>query len=417
MKEGIALAAALGAAIWAAAAFAEEKSNNKTPAAEPPAVHAMALEDGKLTGPGADLILGRLSKAQFVLIGEEHGFADAPQIALALARAGRKHGFKHHVVETGPASEEWAGAILKEDGADGLAKALEGRPLALPFLVMREDAELARYFVDNAGRRTDGLWGVDQEFIGSALVHFETLVDLAPGAKARKLAAALLAEEREAFAAGKQEVLFLFTATPETFAELRAAFGKAKRAGRIIDALEESAGIYQAFNTGKNFASNTDRIRLIRRQFLEAYRGARDEAPRAVFKMGAIHLGRGTTFLNTFDLGSLTEGIAAANGLDVLRVAFWPVGGRMTQVTPFSESAFTVVDYRPQEMIEGLSALGITPETIAEDGYTVVPLEPVRRALEQKGLGELSAEMRFLVLGYDLLVTTRSAKPATPLVP
>lgn len=405
------------AAIWAVAAFAQKTPETKTPAIDPPPIHGMALEDGKLTGPGAELLLARLPKAQFVLIGEEHGFAGAPQIALALARAGRRHGFRHHVVETGPVSEEWAGAILEKEGADGLAGALEGRPLALPFLNLREDAELAQYFVEKAGRRTDALWGVDQEFIGSALIHFETLAELAPDDEARELADSLLAEERDAFASGRQEVLFLFTATAETFAEMRDAFGKSGKAARIIDALEESAAIYQAFNTGKNFASNTDRIRLIRRQFLTAYRGARGEAPRAVFKMGAIHLGRGTTFLNTFDLGSLTEGIAAANGLEVMRIAFWPIGGRMTQITPFSDSAFKTVDYEPEELIAGLEAFGLSPEMVAEDGYTVVPLQPVRRALEQKGLAGLSAQMRFLVLGYDYLVTTRGARPATPLAP
>jgi hypothetical protein len=39
----------------------------------------------------------------------------------------------------------------------------------------------------------------------------------------------------------------------------------------------------------------------------------------------------------------------------------------------------------------------------------------VRRALEQKGLGALTDEQRFFVLGYDYLVTTKSARAATPL--
>jgi hypothetical protein len=36
---------------------------------------------------------------------------------------------------------------------------------------------------------------------------------------------------------------------------------------------------------------------------------------------------------------------------------------------------------------------------IATTGYTVIALEPVRRATEQKGLTALTAEERYFVLG------------------
>lgn len=416
-KQLAAICAALGVLLWAAAAFAQEEDKAGAAAPAAPPLLAMKLENGALTGPGAQALLARLPKAQFVLIGEEHGFADTPRLALALARAGRKYGLTHHVVETGPLSEEWAGDVLRKAGVDGLARALAGRPLALPFLTMREDAELAHYFVAGARRGADALdalWGVDQEFIGSPLIHFETLAGLAPDKEAKALALSLLKAEREAFAAGNQGAFFLFRAQAEDFARLRAAFGKLPRAAAIVAALEESAGIYQSFGAGKNYASNADRIALIRRNFLAACNKA-GKAPRALFKMGAIHLGRGTTFLNTFDLGSLTEGIAAANGLDVLRILYFPVSGRVTQVKPSAKGAFETVDYGEDEMIAALASLGVTEEMIAADGFTVIPLEPVRLALEQEGLSGLPEESRFFLLGYDFLVTTRNAQPATPL--
>ncbi|MEM6899994.1 MAG: hypothetical protein AAF583_09505, partial [Pseudomonadota bacterium] len=43
----------------------------------------MTLEDDELIGPGADALLARLPNAQFVLIGEDHGFSDPSEIALA----------------------------------------------------------------------------------------------------------------------------------------------------------------------------------------------------------------------------------------------------------------------------------------------------------------------------------------------
>lgn len=377
--------------------------------------YAMRLEAGVLTGPGADIILADLPSAQFVLIGEDHGFADPPEIALALAKAGRPYGLVNHVAEIGPLTDEWVEARLTDGGPDALAAALEGRPLAVPFLGMREDAALADYFLENAPRRRDVLWGVDQEFIGSTLVWLERLEALASSDAARALASGALAAERKAFASGDFGAMFMFTAKPETFTAMRSAFANVKAAAPIIKALDESAAIYRAYNEGRNYASNADRIAYIRREFLRQYETANGPAPRALFKMGAIHLGLGTTFLSTFDLGALTEGVAAENGLDVLRVLVLPLSGAQTTIAPSADGPFKTTEMKSELTADLLKAIGVDENAIPSDGYAVIPLEPARRALEQKGLGALTDEQRFFALGYDYLVTTKAARAATPL--
>ena len=382
-------------------------------AAQP--VHSMRLESGALTGPSADVILADIPAAQFILVGEDHGFADPPEIALALAKAARPHGLVSHVVEIGPMTDEWAEARLGEGGPDALAAALQGRPLAIPFLGMREDAALADYFLKNAPRRRDVLWGVDQEFIGAPLIWLDRLETIAKTDAARKLAADALAAERAAFANGDFGAMFMFTAAPETFASMRAAFAGDKEAGPVIDALDESAAIYRAYNSGKNYASNTDRIAYIRREFLRQYGAAKGPAPRALFKMGAIHLGKGTTFLSTFDLGALMEGIAAENGLEALRILVLPLAGKQTAIAPSADGPFRTSEMKSELTAGILKAIGVDESAIGDEGYAVIPLEPVRRSLEQKGLNALTAEQRFFVLGYDYLITTKSARAATPL--
>ncbi len=131
--------------------------------------------------------------------------------------------------------------------------------------------------------------------------------------------------------------------------------------------------------------------------------------------MGAIHLGLGTTFLSTFDLGALTEGIAAENGLDVLRVLVLPLSGRQTAIAPSADGPFKTAEMKSELTAGLLKAIGVDEGAIAAEGYSVIPLEPVRRALEQQGLNGLTDEQRFFVLGYDYLVTTKSARAATPL--
>ena len=404
------LASAVGLFLTGAASAVAQD----TGAAAPP-VYVMGLEAGVLTGPGADIILADVPSAQFILVGEDHGFADPPEIALALAKAARPHGLINHVVEIGPLTDEWVEKRLGAGGPDALAKALDGRPLAIPFLGLREDALLADYFLKSAPRRRDVLWGVDQEFIGSTLIWLEHLQSTAKTEAARKLVADALAAERTAFAKGDFSSMFMFAAAPETFEKLRAAFAGDEKALPVIEALAESAAIYRAYNAGKNYASNADRIAYIRKEFLRQYGAAKGPTPRALMKMGAIHLGLGTTFLSTFDLGALSEGVAAANGLKTLRVLILPLAGMQTTITPSADGPFRTSEMRSELTAGILKAIGVEEGAVAAEGYTVISLEPVRRSLEQKGLNALTAEQRFFVLGYDYLVTTKSARAATPL--
>ncbi len=210
-------------ALGAVGAVLVSASAQETAPAVTPSVRGMRLEAGALTGPGAELILAELPRAQFILVGEDHGFADPPELALAIAKAARPFGVVSHAAEIGPLTDEWIEARLGEGGPDALGGAIEGRPLAVPFLTMREDALLADYFLKNAPRRRDVLWGVDQEFIGATLIWLERLEALAKNDAARKLAGDAIAAERAAFAKGDFGAMFMFTATPETFASLRGA--------------------------------------------------------------------------------------------------------------------------------------------------------------------------------------------------
>jgi hypothetical protein len=63
-----------------------------------PRVVPIEIKDAKLAGAGADIIRGELPNAQFILWGEDHGFADSPILLRAIAREARPLGCKYHVV-------------------------------------------------------------------------------------------------------------------------------------------------------------------------------------------------------------------------------------------------------------------------------------------------------------------------------
>lgn len=375
----------------------------------------MALVDGRLQGDGAEALRAELPGAQFILFGEDHGFADSPELALALAREARPFGVVHHVMEVGPNTDTLLTEALHTGDESAVAALMTGRPLAFPFASLAEDARLADYFVDQAEDGIDPLWGIDQEFVGAPLIFLDTLVRLAPDADAAKLAGDLLTKEQAAFANGDLGGILLMTAEETDFEALRTAFAASGEAMQHINSLAESTEIYRLYNSGANYASNAARVALLRRQFLENYRAAPGPAPRVLFKMGAGHLARGTGQLNTFDLGSLTEGLAAANGLDVVRILFLPLEGHVTSLNPAAADVFVQAEYRSDDVAALLKAAGLAEDAVPSEGYAVIALEPIRLKLEQKGLNALSADQRFFLLGYDYLVTTRGARAATPL--
>jgi hypothetical protein len=63
-----------------------------------PRVVPIEIKEGKLARAGADIIRGELPNAQFILWGEDHGFADSPILLRAIAREAHPLGFKYHLV-------------------------------------------------------------------------------------------------------------------------------------------------------------------------------------------------------------------------------------------------------------------------------------------------------------------------------
>lgn len=402
------------AAFAAAALFSQTVAAQTALPAEPVEILPIGFSPEGLSGPGGERLRGAMEQAQFVALGEDHGFAGSPQLGEALAHdaadiAERQDaGPLYHAIEVGPHSVTWVAAQLEAGGLDALGAGLKGRPWAMPFVSSVEDARLAAPFAAE-GR----LWGIDQEFVGSPSLLLDVLAARTKDKGVKALLAGWRAKDDAALAAGKFDAIFTTVATDKDFAAIRAGFAGDAEALQIIDDLTESTRIYQLNNSGQYLQNNEERSALMQRYFLTAYRAAPAKAPRVLLKMGLNHIGRGTTPTSIFDLGSILPGLAAANDKKALAIAYVPLGGSVRQISP-SPAAFTRVAPYEDEMIGPiLDAAGIARDAIPADGHVLIPLEPLRHNLAGKNLRELPAYSRFMLLGVDYLVTTRSAEPAT----
>ncbi len=356
-----------------------------------------------------------MPKAQFILFGEDHGFADSPIILRAIAREARPLGFKYHVVEVGSLSTRMIVETLGKDGLAGLRQLVREVPLGIPFLSLKDDAELATDFLGNDSRGRPYLWAVDQEFIGSPSFHLQRLVKIAPNESARAAAEKLLAEEQDALAKGAQDKFLMMRLRDVEFEALAAQFKGQAEAQNIIAEMKESAAIYQLWGSGHNYENNARRARLLAKNFLANYKSAAESQPKVLFKMGLEHVALGTTTINTVDLGTLATSIARTNDKTALRIAFLPLGGHHTRFAPKPGNPATVQAYQSDESKDFFTAIKLDAATLPQDSWTLVPLEPIRQVLDTKGMEALKPFSRFVLLGYDYVITTPDAKAGVSL--
>ncbi len=383
--------------------------------AAPPQLFPLEIKDEHLAGAGADLLRAQLRTAQFILWGEDHGFADSAVLLRALAREARPLGFKYHVVEVGPLSTRMIADTIRRDGPGGLHRLVHEVPLGIPFLSLKNDAELASDFLGHDAKGGPYLWGIDQEFIGSPPFHLQRLKEIAPNDNARTAAQKLLDEEKDAAAKAAQDKFLLVRFHDADFDALAAQFKGEAEAEDSIAQLKESAAIYQLWMSGHNYENNARRARLLAKNFLAAYAKAADPQAKVVFKMGIEHVALGTTTVNTIDLGTLVSSIARMNGRTTLRVAFIPAGGHNLSFAPKPGNPTKLENYESKESMEFFSAIGLDAATLPKESWSVIPLEPIRQSLDNKGIDALKPFSRFLLLGYDYVVTTPDAKAAESL--
>ena len=372
---------------------------------------AIDFDAGRLQGPGGDRLRAALADVQFIAVGEDHGFAGAPHLAAALAaeaQAVAGAGPLFHAVEVGPHTGRWASALLAGGGVAALDGAMDGRPYAMPFLANAEDAALARPFAA-AGR----LWGIDQEFVAAPAVLFDLLQARTTDVALRAQLTVLRDADRAALVEGRFGDMLMSTMSPAGFEQLSAGFADDAEARAMIAALAESAHIYQLNTAGRYIENNETRGRLMQAAFLDAWRSASPARPRVLFKLGLYHLGRGTTPTGIYDLGSLLPGLAAAQGQRSLHIAYVPVGGQVRVIRPGADGFTAVTDYADSMVTPILQAAGIDPATLPPTGHVLIPLQPLRYRLAGAAMRALSVDARFVLNGFDYLVTTRAATAAT----
>ncbi|MBK8229119.1 MAG: hypothetical protein IPK72_00760 [Candidatus Eisenbacteria bacterium] len=372
----------------------------------------MSCSRAGITGPGAAFLLERARKAEFVLIGEDHGIAEIPQFCAELAESLSAAGFTALAIECGSEAARAMGTLLREpDPSAAFRRFDQEYPWTFPFFNWAEEVEL----LERVHRSGMAFWGLDQEFIFGTPYYFTRLSELAAGAEAKQLAEEYRERAREAdrevVVRSDPSRIYLLSMTARDFERLERGFARESlEARRLLSELRASWDIYGKDSRNEGSAANRARSLLMKRRLHEELPNG--SAARVMFKFGANHAMRGRSLIGVYDLGNHLTELADARGGDSFHLLILPVSGASNSYRAFTRDPS--VKAEPYDLVAGFARLVDARPLVAsarQDEWTVIDLTSVRRKLRE--LGDVDRGLDLLIWGYDALVLIPGATPST----
>ncbi len=375
----------------------------------------LVLSDGKFAGDGAAVLSGALEQPRFILLGEDHITREIPQFASALCDLVRPDAY---AVESGPQAASFVNALLRSpDRLARMSERAKAHPNNMAFLDIREENDLAAHCAAASHNPHFALWGLDQEFVGSAGTLLDAMRATNPGPKSQAAIAAVQAKEHAADQktrdTGDPGQLFLLASTDADTAPLEEAIA-ADGTSATKDLLHEfliSRRIYR-LNAAGAPESNSLRATLLKQHFLTDYAAATADTPamRVLFKFGDDHLGKGFNVLHQRDLGNFIAELADGEGAQSLHILVLGARGEHAlfagYAKPLAHQPFVMAD-DPEYKWLAPAVADLLPQSGPGTTLTLFDL----RKLRFRGI-DMPPDWQRIVYGYDLFVLMPELTPA-----
>ncbi len=395
----------------ACVAGAQSQSDTSITQALLAARQPLVLTASGFSGSGAATLRAAVQPARYVLLGEAHFTREIPNLAAALCDLVKPDAY---AVEVGPYAARYVDGLLTVPAADrirAMQEYLHRYPESTAFLNSRPENDLAAHCVGSTKGSRVALWGLDQEFIGSAGSLLALMEATKPGPQAREAIAVAKAEEKaseaRARASGNYLDLFVVAATDAQINALEkavAADGNA-HTRELLDELTVSRDIYRlhATDPGASFAL---RAELLKQHFLADYRPLALTKPNAriLFKFGDNHMGRGFNATHDLDLGDFIAEQAAAENAASLHILVLGLHGMQYTMPgygkPMGQESFDVAQDKDSRWLGAVSK-ELLPQDPDESGQMLTLFD--LRKLRYREL-EMPAEWEKVIYSFDLFV-------------
>jgi len=371
--------------------------------------------EGKFAGDGAAVLTSALEQPRFILLGEDHVTREIPQFAAALCDVVHPDAY---AVESGPEAAAFVNGLLHSpDRLARMSDRAKAHPNNMAFLDIREENDLAAHCAAASRNPHFTLWGLDQEFVGSAGTLLDAMLASNPGPKSKTAIAAVQAKERAADQktrdTGDPGQLFLLASTDADTAPLEDAIATDGTPG-TKDLLHEfliSRRIYR-LNAAGAPESNSLRATLLKQHFLTDYVAATTDTPatRVLLKFGDDHLGKGFNVLHQRDLGNFIAELADGEGAQSLHILVLGARGEHAlfagYAKPLAHQPFVMADDPGYKWIAPAVA-DLLPQSGPGATLTLFDLRKLRfRDID------MPPDWQRIVYSYDLFVLMPELTPA-----
>jgi len=378
----------------------------------------IGVKDGKLSGPGAEILRPALAEGHFVLLGEDHGIAQIPDFGAALCSELAPHGFDHLALEVGPyAAPELEKFARSADGAKQFTEFGKRYSGTIAFYNWREEFTMLQQ-CEKAVPQGMKIWGVDQELMGATAFLLEKILATNPGPEAKTAIQVLLKENEEDYAAavksGSPWDLLMIAAKQDELHHVRDLLAKQGdgEAQKLFGALLVSREIYLKNKTADYYNSNRQRALLMKANFVAPFatefqqKGA---PPKVLFKFGGLHMFRGINPLHSSELGNLAGEFAEAHGLKSVHILILGVKGEQLHFAGIGKpSQPGPVDLTDKDS----DFLFLKPLFDAQvaGSWTLYDLRALRTNFSK--YGKIDPELERVIFGYDFVVLIPDPKPS-----
>jgi hypothetical protein len=363
-------------------------------------------------GRGWDWLVREAREARFTLIGEEHGVAETAQLSAALFTALRGSGYSRMAIELSPVIAQDIETAARRNGLQGILDFF-AKPTTWSPMYLREEAQFLAAIVNGAPRGERVLWGFDREIFSDRYL----ISRLEPRVPRRAREAFTRLEEASTSSWARREKdpgagpPFLFAEDPAVVSAVRAVWPDPDReSDAILRTLEESLAINAVARTGTAWASSERRAQWMRGSLAARLREerARGSTPKVMLKAGYNHMIRGANYVNIFDVGSMTDEVAALDGERAFHILVLPGPGSRQAVLGPGRSFTSVSSDEFDEFRAGDQRLTRVLSNANPSGHEVIDLRALR-PLAMRGLESWNSDVVRTIHGYDAAVIWKGA--------
>src|SRR6267143_994753 len=375
----------------------------------------LTMGDGP-AGRGWDWLVQQARDARFTLIGEEHGVAETAQLSAALFKALRGSGYTRMAIELSPIIAQDIEAAARRNGLQGILS-FYAEPNTWSPMYLREEAQFLASVINAGPKNERVLWGFDREIFSDRYL-ISRLEPRVPR-RAKESFARLKEASTNAWARQQQNPgpPFLFTQDPAVVSAVRADWPNPDReSDTILRTLEESLAINAVARTGTAWDSSERRAQWMRNNLAERLREERGRGtpPKAMMKFGYNHMIRGANYVNIFDIGAMTDEVAALNGGRAFHILVLPGPGSRQAVLGPGRSFVSVSSDEFDEFRTGDQRLTRVLSNANATGHEVIDFRALR-PLAQRGLEGWNPDVVRTIHGYDAAVIWKGAHASSSL--